>query len=212
MERVICIVIGYLFGIIQTSYILGKKTKGIDIRDYGSGNAGTTNTMRVLGKKAGFVTVIIDILKCIAAVLVVTAVFRGSDHMALLKIYTAAGVVLGHDFPLYMGFQGGKGIAATAGMIIAFGDIRLMLIGIVCFFVPAYLTHHISVGSLCLSAEFLIGIIICGELGSYGLAKGYRVEMYIIVALLTVLAFFQHRANIKRLMNGTESTVWVRKK
>lgn len=210
MERIVCIVIGYVFGMIQTSYIIGK-TKGIDIRDYGSGNAGTTNTMRVLGKKAGFATVIVDILKCIAAVLVVWAVYRGSDHMALLKIYTAAGVVLGHDFPFYMGFHGGKGIAATAGMIIAFGDFRLILIGIVCFFVPAYLSHHISVGSLCLSASFLIGIIIRGQLGCYGMSAAHLAEMYLVVAALTALAFFQHRANIVRLINGTESLVWVRK-
>lgn len=211
MERVVCIVIGYLFGMIQTSYIIGK-TKGIDIRDYGSGNAGTTNTMRVLGRKAGFITVIVDILKCIAAVLVVLAIYKNSDHAALLKIYTSAGVILGHDFPSYMNFHGGKGIAATAGMMIAFWDIPLLVIGIACFFIPAYLTHHISVGSLCISASFLIGVIIRGQMGVYGMTAGQLTEMYIVVAALTALAWFQHRSNIRRLMNGTESRVWVRKR
>ena len=211
MERLLCIVIGYLFGMIQTSYIIGK-IKGIDIRDFGSGNAGTTNSMRVLGKKAGFITVIVDIAKCIAAVAIVYAIFKDSDHRVLLKAYTAAGVVLGHDFPFYMRFHGGKGIAATAGMIIAFGDIRLIGIGVACFFLPAYLSHHISVGSLCLSASFLIGIIVFGEMGSYGMSAGYRIEMYLVVAALTALAFFQHRENIARLIKGTESRVWDKKK
>lgn len=211
MERVICIVIGYLFGMIQTSYILGKVTKGIDIRDYGSGNAGTTNTMRVLGRKAGFITVIVDILKCIAAVAVVMAIFKGSDHMALLKIYTAAGVILGHDFPFYMGFHGGKGIAATVGMILAFGDLWLMVISIACFFIAAYLTHYISFGSLCLTASFLIGVIIRGQTGAYGLTAPQLAELYILVAALTALAWFQHRSNIRRLLNGTENKVWVKK-
>ena len=78
MERIICLIIGYAFGLIQTSYIIGK-CKGIDIRDYGSGNAGTTNSMRVMGRKAGFAVVIIDIAKCIAAVIVTWLIFKGSD-------------------------------------------------------------------------------------------------------------------------------------
>ncbi len=211
MERILCLIIGYVFGLIQTSYFIGK-VKGIDIRDYGSGNAGTTNAMRVFGRKLGFVTVIVDILKCIVAVLITSALFKGSDCAALLRIYTAAGAILGHDFPFFMKFHGGKGIAATAGMILAFADWRLIVLGVFCFFVPAYLTHHISVGSLCLSTSFLIGIIICGQLGHYGMTPAQRTEMYIIVAVLTALAFFQHRTNLKRLANGTENTVWMGKK
>ncbi len=211
MERVVCIVIGYLFGLIQTSYFIGK-IKGLDIRDYGSGNAGTTNAMRVFGRKLGFVTVAVDIFKCIAAVLVTWAIYHGHDAALMLRIYTAAGVVIGHDYPFFMKFHGGKGIAATAGMIIAFGDWRLILLGVICFFVPARLTHHISVGSLCLSSCFLIGLIVLGQAGSYGMAQPRLTEMYIVVAVLTALAFFQHRGNIRRLAEGTERRVWDHKK
>jgi len=211
MSRIICLIIGYAFGMIQTSYFIGR-AKGLDIREFGSGNAGTTNAMRVLGKKSGWITVIVDILKCIAAVIVTWLIYRNSGITPLLKIWTAAGAILGHDYPVYLGFRGGKGIAAAAGMIIAFGDWRLIVLCTLCFFIPALFTHHISVGSLCLSAAFLIGMIICGQLGSYGMDQNHLTEMYIITAAITALAFIQHRGNIKRLAEGTERVVWVRKK
>lgn len=211
MDRIICLIIGYAFGMIQTSYFIGR-TRGLDIRDYGSGNAGTTNAMRVLGKKSGMATVIIDILKCIAAVVVTWLIFRNSEYTPLLKIYTSLGAVLGHDFPFFLKFHGGKGIATTAGMIIAFGDWRLIVLGVACFFIPVLITHHVSVGSLCLSASFLVGTILFGQLGGYGMVQDRRTEMYLLIALITALAFFQHRGNLKRLAEGTERTVWVRKK
>jgi glycerol-3-phosphate acyltransferase PlsY len=167
MERVISLLIGYVFGLFQTSYFYGK-SKGIDIRKTGSGNAGTTNALRTLGLKAGLITMGCDIGKCILAVIVTWLIFRGShpDTVPLIKIWTAAGVILGHDFPFYLKFKGGKGIAATAGMIISFGDLRLIAVGIVVFFGLFFLTHYVSVGSLCLSLEFLIGIIAFGQHGS----------------------------------------------
>ena len=210
MERIICLIIGYAFGLIQTSYIIGKH-KGIDIRDYGSGNAGTTNSMRVMGKKAGFAVVIIDIAKCIAAVVVTWLIFRNSDYSQLLKIWTSAGVILGHDYPFYMHFKGGKGIAATAGMIIAFGDPWLVLIGVIVFFIPFFTTHYVSLCSLCLSLSFLIGVIVRGNAGVYSLSAGCLRELYVFVAILTALAFIQHRANINRLVHGTEKK-WGHKK
>ena len=120
MIRLICVAIGYVFGLFQTSYIYGKM-HGIDIRTQGSGNAGTTNALRVLGKKAGAITFLGDALKCVAAVLLVQALFGAShgDIRPLLAIYAGAGVVLGHNFPFYLGFKGGKGIAASAGMMLA---------------------------------------------------------------------------------------------
>ena len=130
MERIICLAIGYLFGMFQTSYIIGK-IHHMDIRQYGSGNAGTTNALRTLGKKAGAMTLIGDMLKCVIAILIVDAVFenRYQEILPLLGMYTAAGCVLGHNFPFYLGFRGGKGIAASAGMLLAmdwrvFSDLR----------------------------------------------------------------------------------------
>ncbi len=99
MERIICLVIGYVFGLFQTAYIYGK-LHGIDIRNYGSGNAGTTNTLRVLGTKAGLIVLFVDILKCILAI-VVTGLLFGKNHpetIYLLKLYAAMGAILGHNF------------------------------------------------------------------------------------------------------------------
>ena len=133
MERIACLFIGYLFGMFQTSYLIGKYHH-MDIRQYGSGNAGTTNALRTLGKKAGAMTLIGDMLKCVIAILVVDAVFKNQygDILPLLGMYTAAGCVLGHNFPIYLKFRGGKGIAASAGMLLAL-DWRVFLICAVIF-------------------------------------------------------------------------------
>jgi len=203
MERIICILIGYCFGLIQTGYIIGR-AKGIDIRTTGSGNAGTTNVIRTLGKYLGILTFAGDFFKCILAVLLTTAIFKDSDIGKLLIIYTSAGVILGHDFPFYLKFKGGKGIAVTAGMIVAFLDWRLILISLACFIIPLLITHTVSMGSLVLYAGFLVGMIIFGQLDGYGMAQNALIEMYIVTALLLLLAFWQHRGNIARLASGTE--------
>ena len=214
MERIVCLVIGYLFAMIQNSYIYGLAC-GIDIRTKGSGNAGTTNALRTLGRKAGLVTVLVDSLKCVAAVAVVRLIFGNSHHeiIRLLCIYTSAGVILGHDFPFYLGFRGGKGIAATAGMIIAFLDWRLIVAGIVCFFGCFLVSHYVSLGSLALSAEFLVGVIILGQLGTFSeMPAGALHEMYIVIILLTAMAYWQHRGNIARLIRGKERKTYLSKK
>ena len=115
--RFVCLVIGYVFGIFQTAYILGR-SKGIDIREYGSGNAGTTNAMRILGTKAGLIVFLGDMIKSLLALLLVGFLFGKSHPEAvyLLKTWTFAGVVLGHDYPFYMNFKGGKGVAVMKFM------------------------------------------------------------------------------------------------
>jgi len=114
MERLICVVIGYLFGLFQTGYFYGK-LKHIDIRQHGSGNAGTTNALRTLGWTAGAITFLGDCLKCVAAVAVVYWLYGSThDNISLLAMYAGMGAVLGHNFPFYLKFKGGKGIAATA--------------------------------------------------------------------------------------------------
>ena len=126
--------IGYVFGLFQTAYLYGK-LHGIDIRNYGSGNAGTTNTLRTLGTKAGLIVLLGDIMKCILAIVLTNLLFRNShtDEIYLLKIYAAAGAILGHNFPFYLHFKGGKGIAATAGMILSFHP-YLIPMGVLLFF------------------------------------------------------------------------------
>lgn len=127
MERILCVLIGYICGLFQTSYLYGK-AQGIDIRNYGSGNAGTTNALRTLGAKAGAITLLGDCFKCVIAVVIVHLIF-GKSHpemIRLLGLYAAAGTILGHNFPFYLNFKGGKGIAATAGLLLSF-DLRLTL-------------------------------------------------------------------------------------
>lgn len=213
MERVICLAIGYGFGLLQTGYLYGR-AKGIDIRDYGSGNAGTTNALRTLGKKAGLITFLGDAFKCVFAVLVVWALFHNTqeDIMPLLKLYTGAGVVLGHNFPFYLKFRGGKGIAASAGLFLSFDPIIVGL-ALVTFVTVFLLTNYVSLGSLVIYMGFLIELIVMGQMGYFQVAQPVLYEMYIIAALLTALAFYKHKANIGRLLRGEENkTVLFKKK
>ena len=128
MVRLACLAIGYLLGIFQTAYIYGR-INGIDIREYGSGNAGTTNALRVMGKKAGLIVVLGDVAKTVLAVVVVRLLVGAThtDMLPLLGIYAAAGAILGHNFPVQLGFKGGKGIACTAGLIVTLGLIVIVL-------------------------------------------------------------------------------------
>ncbi len=213
MVRIIALLIGYAFGLFQTAYIYGKM-KGIDIRNYGSGNAGTTNTLRVLGTKAALIVFAGDCLKTILAIVLVRLLFQAShpDQMYLLMLYAGAGAILAHDFPFYMQFKGGKGIACTAGLIIAFHP-YFLIVGILLFFVPFLTTHYVSLGSLLVYAGFLIQMIISGELGVFGdCSRGTLIEMYVVTALLMALAYYQHRKNIVRLLKHEESKVYLFKK
>ena len=207
MERLICLAIGYVCGLFQTGYLVGKMNH-MDIRKKGSGNAGTTNALRVLGWKAGAMTFFGDVLKCVAAFLISYFMYRGSDMMPLLAMYAGAGVTLGHNFPFYLKFKGGKGIAASVGMMLAFGDWRLIIAGLICFFVPLLITRYVSLGSLVLYAGFFVGMIFSGQAGNYGMPQDRLTELYIVTAALTALAYWQHRANIKRLAAGKENRLF----
>ena len=210
--RIICLAIGYVFGLFQTSYIIGKK-HGIDIRNYGSGNAGTTNMMRTMGTKAGLLTFAGDCMKCILAVTLVRTLFRDqySAMMPLLVLYTAAGVILGHNFPFYLHFRGGKGIAATAGLVLSFHPVMAVL-GIIAFFGIFLTTHYVSLGSLVVYAAILIEMVVFGQMGWFKMSQNHLTEMYILMVLLTALAYWKHRGNIKRLLNGTERKTYLTKK
>lgn len=201
--------IGYVCGLFQTAYIYGK-LHGIDIRDYGSHNAGTTNTLRVLGFKAGILVLFGDIAKCILAIVAADLLFGGThpDMIYLLKIYAAAGAILGHNFPFYLHFKGGKGIAATAGMILAFHP-YFIPVAVVLFFGIFFATHYVSLGSLVLYAGFFAEMIVLGQLGVFGMSGPHLIELYVVTGLLTVMAYWKHRENIKRLLGGTERKTYL---
>lgn len=211
--RVICVFVGYCFGLFQTAFFYGKM-HGIDIREHGSGNSGTTNALRVLGTKAGLIVFFGDCLKCILAVLFVRLLFGEShpDVIKLLGLYAGAGAILGHNFPFYMHFKGGKGIAATAGMVIAF-DPLFTVVGVVVFFGTFFTTHLVSLGSLLVYAVLMIMLVVCGQMGYFeGMSQASLVEMYVVFALLLVLAFWKHRENIVRLLHGEERKTYLSKK
>lgn len=206
MYRVGALLIGYLLGGVQSA-ILVSRLKGIDIREQGSGNAGTTNTIRILGKKAGALVLIIDILKAVAAIWLAQVVFSGSHHDAsiLIALYSGIGAILGHSYPLFFNFKGGKGIATTAGTLIGI-DIRLFLIGAAVFLICFGITKIVSMSSLLMTATIPILIIIAyAGKGSIGL------EAMVLALLITAFTFYRHKANIRRLIDGTEAKLTSKK-
>lgn len=213
MVRLACIAIGYVFGLFQTSYIYGKLIKGIDIREHGSGNAGTTNTLRVLGNKAGAIVLLGDILKTGLAIMLVRVLFRNSypDMVPLLSLYAGAGAILGHNFPFYLGFKGGKGIACTAGLIIFFHP-YMFLPEFITFFGIFFATHYVSLGSLMVQIVLVAEMIIFGQMGIFGMSQAHLNELYIVTICLAGMAFWEHRKNIDRLVHHNERKTYLSKK
>lgn len=210
MERLLCLIIGYLFGLIQTGYIYGK-IKKVDIRQHGSGNAGTTNALRTLGWGAGVITFLGDCLKCVVAVTLVRFIFAGNTNVDLLAFYTGLGAVLGHNYPFYLNFKGGKGIASTAGLILAVNPVMFLITAVV-FISIVLITQYVSLASLVIMLLFIVQVVVWKQMGGLStLTSGEMYEFYAIAIVLTLLAFWRHRANIKRLIQGTENKTDVRK-
>lgn len=213
MERLVCVGIGYAFGLLQTGYIYGKYYH-VDIRKHGSGNAGTTNALRTLGLKAGLVTFLGDAFKCIFAVLAVRLIYGGShaELLPVLSMYAGMGAVLGHNYPFYLKFKGGKGIAATAGLIVSTVNIWMVLICFVVFVGAVAATRYVSLGSLLVVIVYLVEVVAYGQAGGFGVGAPQVYEMYAVAAFLMLSAFYKHRGNIKRLLSGTENKLSFGKK
>ncbi len=213
--RLICLCIGYICGLFQTGYIVGK-IKGIDIREYGSGNAGTTNILRTMGIKYALIVLLGDALKCGLAIFIARMLF-GKEYesiIILLFVYASAGAILGHNFPFYMGFKGGKGIAATAGFII-FGLSPVMtLVGIIVFFSVFFITHYVSLGSILLYVALVVCSFVFMKTDFYGwTAAGcsqHYIEYIALIVLLMILMLIRHKENIKRLIAGNERKTYLR--
>ncbi len=217
MERIICLVIGYLVGaVFQTGYWYGKMNH-IDIREYGSGNAGTTNVMRTLGKKAGIITYLIDAFKPVLAALVVHFTFgHGRPDEMLLFLYSGLGIVLGHNFPFYLGFKGGKGIAASSGVVLTLVLFPqhcwfFTLSGIVSFALVTALSKYVSLGSLVFILLFFIEFVAFGFAGWLPISGSGVYEAEALVFAITALAFIRHSSNISRLLHGTERKIGQKK-
>lgn len=205
MFRLICLLIGYALGCIQSAYIVGRLMGHIDIREYGSGNAGFTNTARVLGKKAGIIVFVTDFLKVIAAYHICAAVFDGSGSFIsgsslLPGLYGGIGGVLGHNFPFYLKFRGGKGIACTLGLMLCI-DWKAALIAYVIGLIVFLAKKYISLSSLTMTLVFPIVMAV----------MGCPLEEVILLFVLCAMAYIKHISNIKRLIAGTENKFGFKK-
>ncbi|MDD3252327.1 MAG: glycerol-3-phosphate 1-O-acyltransferase PlsY [Lachnospiraceae bacterium] len=211
MERIFCLAMGYVFGLFQTGYLYSK-LHHMDIRKYGSGNSGSTNVLRVMGVKAGLVVFLGDVGKMVAACLLTRYLFREQPQLVYVYLlYTGLGVILGHNFPFYMGFKGGKGIAASAGLLLSL-DLRVTLICLIVFVAIVAITRFVSLGSIIVMILLLIGMIYFGHRGDYGIGASYLMEFYIVTAVISGMGIWRHRANIVRLLNGTENKLGAKKK
>lgn len=217
IERIVCLLIGYFLGIIQTGYILGRM-KGIDIREHGSGNAGTTNTLRTMGLKYGLIVLAVDILKCGIAIMI-TRLIYGANNAAILPIlfiYAATGSILGHNFPFYMKFKGGKGLAATAGFVIFGLGWKMTLICLVIFLLIFFTTHYVSLGAIFVYATLLVSSFVFWKLDVFGFIENgvpsCYIEYIVIIILLTIMVLIRHKENIKRLRKGEERKTYLKGK
>lgn len=210
MSVVLMLILGYLLGSLSFSIIFTKIFAKTDVREHGSGNAGFTNTIRTAGKKVGILVFICDALKAVAAILIAMAVAKWLPFDAYVqygKFAAALGAVLGHNFPLYYGFRGGKGIVVSIAIIYSLNWITG------CFTLGAFLvvfaiTGIVSLSSLTGAATVMITTLVMYLNGW----TGVEVVQLVLMLVMGVLAFYMHRANIKRLLNGTESSFKKKKK
>ena len=191
LNIILTIAIGYLLGSISTGVVLSKSFAKTDIRSHGSGNAGTTNMLRILGRKMALFTFIGDMLKGIIAVFIGKALV-GGDLGGMLGV---VGAVLGHYFPLYFGFKGGKVIATSFGSLLFVFPVQALLAFAV-FLILVAVTHYVSVGSIAAAVTLPLLVI---------LTHPENVPVCIITACIGVSVIWRHRANIKRLLSHTES-------
>lgn len=212
LERIICLAVGYVFGLFQTGYFVGL-IKHRDIRNYGSGNSGTTNAMRVLGKKAGVVVFIGDLLKSMLACLLIkwaAGRLGFEEEQIVLLLYAGLGAILGHNFPFYLNFKGGKGIASSWGLSLVL-DWRIALISIVVFVAVIFTTKYVSLGSMIGTASFAVIWFILIALDLLVIPYGQVVEASILLMIVVLLAIVRHKGNIKRLIAGTENKMGQKK-
>ncbi|WP_295149735.1 glycerol-3-phosphate 1-O-acyltransferase PlsY [uncultured Peptoniphilus sp.] len=196
MNYILTLLISYFVGTISGSYIIGNLFLNKDIRKYGSGNAGTTNAMRVLGKKAGILTFLIDFLKGALVTLIIGRIF--GDEFVPLAIL---GAVIGHDFPFYMKFKGGKGVATTLGALALF-NFPLTLICYVVWVLGTVLTKMVSVGSIL----FFVSIIIV-----YSFMSNLAMSNILIIDIIALIGIIRHKDNIKRIIAGNENKIGGKK-
>lgn len=190
---IILLISAYLLGSIPFGLIIGKAGYNIDIREHGSGNLGGTNTFRVLGIKAGLIVTVSDILKGTAAVLL-AASFLPDQYRLIVGI----AAVIGHMYPVFAGFKGGKAVATSGGIVLGINPL-IFVIMFATFFLVLYISKYVSLSSMITG---IISVIVTIFLNEWSLT--------ILISILTIFVIYRHRANIKRILNKTEPKIkWM---
>jgi len=194
MYYILFAVIAYLLGSIPSALVVGKVGYNIDIRNYGSGNLGATNTFRVLGLKAGLIVTVSDILKGTVASLLPLIFQQTEIHILIIGLFA----VLGHTYPIFARFKGGKAVATSAGVVLAVSPILFgVLIG--SFLLVLYISKYVSLASM---VTGLITTIVCLFLDDW--------LLFSVILILTIFVFYRHKDNIKRILNKTEHKIkWM---
>ena len=201
-------IVAYLIGSISFSVILSKKMAGFDVIEKGSGNAGATNMLRSVGKKAAVLTLVCDTLKGVVAIIfaiIVGAIAKNSDKALLVQIAGIL-VVIGHTFPIFFEFKGGKGVATSLGVLLM-TNWKIALICLVFALVLMALTKIVSMGSV--GAAILFPVLVLFIHTNYTISEGSSYLIYSII--LSVIVAFNHINNIKRILNGTENKLSLKK-
>lgn len=203
-ELIFLLIASYLTGSTPTSIIISKLTKGIDIREHGSGNAGATNVFRVLGWKSALIVVVVDIFKgWLPAAIYATTLFHDQpiQDIGAVQILCGFSAVLGHTYTIFAGFKGGKGVGTLGGMLIALFPIAVPLC-IIVFVIVLILTGYVSLGSIIASVSLPIILLILPPLG---FAEPPTLSLLVFSLLIPWFIIFTHRSNISRLRSGDEN-------
>ncbi len=192
---IIAIAASYLLGAVPFGLLVGK-LKGIDIRQHGSGNIGATNVLRVLGKPLGITTFVLDALKGFVPAFFFYRWFGATMDPQVIKVICGAAAILGHNFPVFLGFKGGKGIATSAGVLIGIAPLAA-LAGVVAWVVVFFTSRYVSLASIIAA----LAVIAAG----WWFYRGGHITLPVVLTVLGLLAILRHKANIQRLMNGTEN-------
>jgi glycerol-3-phosphate acyltransferase PlsY len=209
LEIVLVLLLSYLIGSFPTAVIAGKLLKGIDIRKHGSGNAGATNVLRVLGWKAALVVMLIDMLKGFAAVYWLVNIIPETHDIntrALYQIMAGVAAIIGHIFTLFAGFKGGKGVGTAAGVFFGLQPLPVFICLLV-FIGIVYRTRYVSLGSM--TAALLLPVILFVQ--KFALNLAVPIPHIVIGLFLTILIVLTHRENIHRLVQGTENKISFKK-
>ncbi|NEU31121.1 glycerol-3-phosphate 1-O-acyltransferase PlsY [bacterium LRH843] len=189
---------GYLLGSISFSYLISKKIKKVDIRQHGSGNPGATNTLRVLGVGPAISVLVLDILKGIVAVWIGS--YFAPDSTGLFPALAGLAAICGHNWPVFYGFRGGKGVATTIGVLVVLVPLPALFAGIIAIS-SIFVSRFVSLGSLLFTLFTVIFTFFLAD------RLGYPFNYFYLSLVVTILSFWKHRANLSRLMSGTENKI-----